>query len=312
VLENEAAVADFTIIVEAAVGASLVRHPDNGPAGRTKSIALCDTPRHREAMMDYQALLYENADGIARITLSRPKSLNALDLTLGSELRNALEEVRHDASVRVLVLTGLGRGFSAGGDVASFHAHVDAAPQYLRELLMHFHTAIATLLELSVPVIAGINGVTAGAGMGFCLAADLAIAAESAVFNMAYTGIGATPDGSTTYFLPRVVGTRRAMEMVLLNRTLSADEALTWGLVNEVVPDDELAAAVQALAERLRDGPTRAYGNARRLIRESHNTQLATQLEDEGNSIAAMGATADFREGVTAFIEKRKPHFTGN
>ena len=262
--------------------------------------------------MDYQALKYENADGIARITFSRPEALNALDPTLATELRTALEEVRGDRSVRVLVLTGTGRAFSAGGDVASFHAHIDTAPAFLRELLMHFHSAIATLLDLPVPVIAGVNGVAAGAGMGFCMAADLAVAAESAVFTMAYTGIGATPDGSTTYFLPRIIGTRRAMEMVLLNRVLSAQEALEWGLVNEVVADDDLGDAVQALAVRLRDGPTRAYGNARRLIRESLNTQLATQLENEGNSIVAMGATADFREGVTAFVEKRKPRFTGN
>jgi 2-(1,2-epoxy-1,2-dihydrophenyl)acetyl-CoA isomerase len=261
--------------------------------------------------MAYQALTYENTDGIARITFSRPDSLNALDPTLATEVRLALEEARGDPSIRVLILTGTGRGFSAGGDVATFHAHVDTAPAFLRELLMHFHTGITTILELPFPVVAGINGVTAGAGMGYCMAADLAVAAESAVFTMAYTGIGATPDGSTTYFLPRIVGTRRAMEMTLLNRTLSAREALDWGLVNEVVADAELGDAVQALAERLRNGPTRALGNARRLIRESFNTQLATQLENEGNSIAAMGATDDFREGVTAFVEKRKPAFTG-
>ena len=261
--------------------------------------------------MTYTTLSYEEDEGIAKITLDRPDTLNALDIELGRDLHRVLGDIRDNPDVRVLILTGTGRGFSAGGDVAAFHAHLDNERAFLRELLVSFHASIAAILELRIPVIAGINGVTAGAGMGFCMATDLAIAAESAVFTMAYTGIGATPDGSTTYFLPRIVGTRRAMEMVLLNRKLGAREALDWGLVNEVVADDELDDAVYDLAARLRDGPTLAYGNARRLIRESLNTTYATQLENEGLSIVEMGGTEDFREGVTAFVEKRRPEFRG-
>ncbi len=141
--------------------------------------------------------------------------------------------------------------------------------------------------------------------------ADIAIAAESAVFTMAYTGIGATPDGSSTYFLPRIIGTRRAMELALTNRQLSAQEALDWGMINAVVPDAELVGELDKLARRLSRGPTRAFGKTRRLIRESLHTSLATQLENEAECIISMGATEDFREGVTAFIEKRKPAFKG-
>jgi 2-(1,2-epoxy-1,2-dihydrophenyl)acetyl-CoA isomerase len=261
--------------------------------------------------MTYKTLVSDLVNGIARITLSRPDSLNALDVDMARELHHSLDALRDDTEIRVLVLTGTGRGFCAGGDVAAFRAHLDEERDYLRELLMHFHAAVATLLDLRVPVIAAVNGVTAGAGMGLCMATDLAIAAESAVFTMAYTAIGATPDGSTTYFLPRIVGTRRAMDMVLLNRKLDAREALEWGLVNQVVDDDALPDAIADLAEKLRDGPTRAYGNARRLIRESFNTAIATQLEAEGSSIIEMAGTEDFREGVTAFIDKRQPAFRG-
>ncbi|MCP4328018.1 MAG: enoyl-CoA hydratase [Alphaproteobacteria bacterium] len=261
--------------------------------------------------MGYETLGLEKDDGIATITMSRPASLNALDVKLAAELREVLEDLREDSDVRVLIITGSGRGFCAGGDVAAFHANLDHEPRYLRDLLLHFHTAMACLVALPFPVIASINGVAAGAGMGFCLAPDLAIAAESAVFTMAYTRIGATPDGSTTYFLPRVVGTRRAMEMILLNRSLTAAEALDWGIVNMVVADGALEDEVKKLAIKLRDGPTVAYSAARRLVGGSFDASLAAQLEREGASIAAMGATADFREGVTAFVEKRPAQFKG-
>lgn len=147
--------------------------------------------------------------------------------------------------------------------------------------------------------------------MGLFLAADLAIAAESATFVMAYTGIGVCPDGGSTFFVPRLVGQRRALELMLTNRRLSAREALDWGLVNQVVPDADLVAAVRAQAERLAHGPTLAFAQARALLRQSFSNTAEAQLEQEARSLAAMGATADFREGVTAFVEKRSPSFSG-
>lgn len=261
--------------------------------------------------MALTTLRYDMSDGVGWITLDQPQSMNALHVAMASELRETLGRVKDDSQVRVLVLTGSGRGFCAGGDVAAFHENLDEAHKYIRELVLRFHSAIATMLDLKIPVIGGINGVVAGAGMGLCMATDLAIAAESARFTMAYTGIGAAPDGGTTFFLPRLVGAHRAMEMMLTNRRIDAAEALEWGLVNKVVPDDQLEGEVRELAGQLAAGPTAAYAMARRLVRESLYNSVATQLENEANSIVASAQTADFREGVAAFIEKRKPRFAG-
>ena len=183
---------------------------------------------------------------------------------------------------------------------------------YVDEIIGHLHAAIIRIHELPFPVVAGVNGVTAGAGMGLLLATDLAVATESAVFVMGYTGIGATPDGSSSFFLPRNIGTRRAMELTLTNRTLGAAEALEWGLLNKVAPDDEFAAGLTAYVERLAAGPTKAYAAARRLIRDSHHTALPVQLDNEHAAFKEITASDDFREGVTAFAEKRKPAFKGS
>ena len=250
-------------------------------------------------------------DGIGCLTVTRPDRLNSIDLATAQELARATGELGRDPSVRTVVVTGEGRAFSAGGDVGEFHAHVDRAPAFLAELVGHLHVAITNLLEMPKPVIAGVNGVVAGGGVGLFLAADLAIAAESASIVMAYTGIGIAPDGGSTFFLPRLLGSRRALELVLTNRRLSAREALDWGLVNQVVPDAELAASVRRQAELLAAGPTLAFAQARALLRQSLSNSAAVQLAQEAQSLAAMGATADFREGVTAFVEKRRPTFTG-
>ena len=176
---------------------------------------------------------------------------------------------------------------------------------------MNLHAAIGRMARLDKPVLGAINGVAAGAGMSLALATDLAVAAESATFVMAYTGIGASPDGSSTYYLPRMLGMRLALELALLNRPVKAPEALELGLVNRVVPDEELDAAASELAARLAEGPTLAYARTRRLIRQSLSRDLSTQLDDEGEAIIAMAGTADFREGVSAFVDKRKPRFAG-
>jgi 2-(1,2-epoxy-1,2-dihydrophenyl)acetyl-CoA isomerase len=261
--------------------------------------------------MTFSALRTEIADGIGWLALSRPDRLNAIDLGAAQELRRATGELRRDPTVRAVVVTGEGRAFCAGGDVGEFHAHADRAPAFLAELVGHLHVAILDLLEMPKPVLASVNGVVAGGGMGLFLAADLAIAAESASFVMAYTGIGVSPDAGSTFFVPRLVGARRALELVLTNRRLSAREALDWGLVNRVVPDAELAGATQRQAQSLASGPTLAFAQARALLRRSFSTAVEAQLEQEARSLAAMGATADFREGVTAFVDKRRPAFSG-
>ena len=262
--------------------------------------------------MTYSTLRLEIQDGIGWLTLARPRRFNPIGLATARELGQALGELRGEASVRAVVLAGEGRAFSAGGDVAEFHREIERAPAFLAELVGHLHAAIALLLDMPKPVIASVGGVVAGGGMGLFLAADLAVAAESASFVMAYTGIGASPDGGSTFFLPRLVGTRRAMELVLTNRRLGAREALAWGLVNDVVPDADLGSAVRSLAARLASGPTQAFAQARMLLRRSFASTSAAQLEQETRSLVAMAATADFREGVTAFVEKRPPVFTGH
>lgn len=262
--------------------------------------------------MASDGLRCEVADSVAWITLDKPEAMNAFDAALAAELDGALDRVAADAQVRALVITGVGQAFCAGGDVASFHANIDRAADYADAIIGSLHRAIATIDNLGVPVIAGVNGVAAGAGMGLVLTADLAIAAESAVFVMGYTGIGASPDGSSSFFLPRLLGTRRAMELTLTNRTLSAAEALDWGLVNRVVADAEFPDALAAYAARLASGPTKAFAAARRLIRASHNTSLVDQLDDERRAFVANAESDDFREGVAAFNEKRKPAFRGS
>jgi 2-(1,2-epoxy-1,2-dihydrophenyl)acetyl-CoA isomerase len=261
--------------------------------------------------MNFSSVRIDITDQVGYLTLARPRQLNALDLAAARELAQATEELGRDPAVRAVVITGEGRAFSAGGDVAEFHANVDRGSTFLAELVGQFHIAILNLLQMPKPVIAGVNGVVAGGAMGLFLAADLAIAAESANFVMAYTGIGVCPDGGSTFFVPRLIGSRRALELMFTNRRLSARDALEWGLVNQVVLDTDLTAVVREQAERLAKGPTLAYAEARALVRQSFSNTAKIQLEQEARGLAAMGATADFREGVTAFVEKRKPTFSG-
>jgi 2-(1,2-epoxy-1,2-dihydrophenyl)acetyl-CoA isomerase len=261
--------------------------------------------------MEFETLRLEQTGAVARIVLNRPDAFNALNLALAIDLREALRRVEMTASIRALVLCGEGKSFCAGGDVSAFHAALPAPEQLIKDIVLPLHDAVAILTHMDKPVIAAVNGVAAGAGVGLLLAADLAVASESAKLCLAYTGIGASPDGSTSFYLPRVVGLRRALELVLENRMLSSAEALSWGLVNEVVPDAELAQRVRERAERLAQGPTRAFGVAKRLLHGSFDSAFESQLMREGRGIAAMASTHDFAEGVTAFAAKRKPTFEG-
>jgi 2-(1,2-epoxy-1,2-dihydrophenyl)acetyl-CoA isomerase len=256
-------------------------------------------------------IIMTTADGVATIRLNDPDSMNALSAAMAKELEQIIAELSEDGSTRALVLTGTGRGFCAGGDVQSFYEHRDDPHDIMQAVLDGLHGAVGQLIDAPFPTIAAINGVVAGAGMGLALATDLAIAADSAMFTMAYTGIGVSPDGSSTFFLPRLVGTRVAMDMILTNKRVSSAEALALGIVNKVVPDDELVDEAAGLAARLAVGPTSAYVRARQLLRSSLGTDPFTQMEAEAEGILAAGRTKDFYEGVSAFIEKRRPTFTG-
>ena len=248
------------------------------------------------------------AEHVATLTLNRPDVANTMDLAFGQEFHAAALQLAADPAVRAVILTGAGKQFCFGGDLRGMMAGGDNIQQYLRELTSNLHAGLSILARMNAPVIAAVNGTAAGAGVGLVLAADLAIAAQSAKVSLAYTGVGLTPDGATSFLLPRAVGHKRAMELLLTNRTLSAEECLQWGLVNQVVPDEQLLAEALKLATRLANGPTQAFGDTKRLLLASAGA-LETQLAAESQTIAHRGASAEAREGLSAFLEKRKPSY---
>ena len=255
-----------------------------------------------------RTVLLDVHDRVATVTLSRPDSYNALTLEVARELLSAALRCEADREIRAVVLTGAGQHFCFGGDLRAMREQGDAAPGYLNELTTHLHAAISAFTRMRAPVIAAINGTAAGAGVGLVCAADLALCARGSRFSLAYTGVGLAPDGSVSFLLPRIVGRRRAMELLLLNRVLSAEEALAWGLVNQVLDDAELAAQSQALAAKLAAGPTEAFGATKRLMGAS-SPGLESQMALEGRTIAAMSSHPHGREGIAAFIEKRQASY---
>jgi 2-(1,2-epoxy-1,2-dihydrophenyl)acetyl-CoA isomerase len=246
-------------------------------------------------------------DHIAFLTLIRPEAANTIHLPFARELLTAAFAIEA-AGARAVVLHGQGKNFCFGGDLKGMIASGGEVNTYLSELTATLHAAIVHLARLNAPVIAAVNGSAAGAGMGLVLAADYAIAARSAKFVAAYTAVGLTPDASCTFLLPRAVGYKRAMELLLTNRVLDAEEALDWGLVNEVVDDDQLARAAAACAARFAAGPSESFGAVKRLMAESE-PGLEAHLGRESRSIAARGGSAEGREGIAAFLEKRTPRY---
>jgi 2-(1,2-epoxy-1,2-dihydrophenyl)acetyl-CoA isomerase len=260
--------------------------------------------------MAYEALRLEIDNRVAWITLNRPDALNALNLDAVRELYDVANRLTDDDRVRAAVLTGAGdRAFCAGGDVVDFAARGEEVGALVREITGYFHLAISRLAWMRAPVIAAVNGIAAGGGFSLATACDLVVAADTARFTSVYTQIGFTPDGSSTYFLPRLIGRRRAMELYLTNRVLSAKEALEWGLVNRVVSAADLVPEVQKLAARLAEGPADAHAGVKKLMLLADGNGLESQMEQETRLIAAASASADGREGVRAFVEKRTPTF---
>jgi 2-(1,2-epoxy-1,2-dihydrophenyl)acetyl-CoA isomerase len=257
--------------------------------------------------MAYQHIMIDRAANVATVTLNRPEAFNALNLDLGRDLFNASIELDEDPEVRCIVVTGNGKSFCAGGDVKAFADHLPRVGVLIKELTTYLHGAISRFCRADKPVIMAINGVAAGGGLSLALSGDLVLATESAKLTMAYSKIAATPDGSSSYFLPRLVGIRRAMELYFTNRVLSAREAQEWGLVTRVFPDAEFKAGVDALARELAQGPSKAFGGAKRLFHESTWQSLETQMELEAQAIANSGRTEDFKAGVTAFANKKPP-----
>ena len=261
--------------------------------------------------MPYSNLLFDVHNNVAHITLNRPEAANSINMEMVTDLMHAAIQCGENPEIRTVLITGNGAIFCGGGDLKSFAAQGKHLPYHFKEITIYLHAAISRLTRLDVPVIAAVCGSAAGGGMSLACACDIVIAAESARFTMAYTKAGLTPDGSSTYSLPRIVGLKRALELTLTNRVLSAQEALDWGIVTRVVPDADLLTEARALAEKLAAGPTKALGASKRLLHNSWSETLETQMELESQSISNMAHTADGNEGIAAFLEKRTPKFIG-
>jgi 2-(1,2-epoxy-1,2-dihydrophenyl)acetyl-CoA isomerase len=262
--------------------------------------------------VSYATLIWERSGPVGRLTLNRPETLNAWTAEFGSELRQVIEGEASEESVRALLITGAGRGFSSGADLkAGFEEAEDGRPDIRTELREIYHPAIAGLRRLPKPVLAAVNGPAVGIGCSLALACDLVMAAESAFFSLAFVNIGLMPDGGSTAFVPPAVGKARAFQMALLGERISARQALDWGLVNWVHPDERLIDEADGLVERLAAGPTQSYASAKRALNRAIYGDLDAQLELEAELQHALGRTSDFIEGTVAFVEKRSPTFTG-
>jgi 2-(1,2-epoxy-1,2-dihydrophenyl)acetyl-CoA isomerase len=262
--------------------------------------------------LDYETVIWEEAGGVGRLTLNRPETLNAWTADFGRELKQIVEGEAASDSVRAVLVTGAGRGFSSGADLkAGFEPADDGMPDIRTELHEIYHPVIAGIRRLPKPVVAAVNGPAVGIGCSLALACDLIMIAESAFMGLAFVNIGLMPDGGSTAFVPPAIGKARAFQMALLGERVSAEQALEWGLVNWVYPDDSLMDEAEALALKLAAGPTRSYASSKRALNQAIYGDLDGQLELEGELQHALGRTKDFMEGVAAFAEKRDPDFAG-
>ena len=258
-----------------------------------------------------QPVLLRNDGAVAHIRFNRPQVLNALNADCAYALLVACKSVAADTNNRVVVISGEGRAFMSGGDIGSFGKAMSETNDFFQKLIGVFHESMEILASLPRPVLASLNGAVAGAGLSVAMIADLAIAADDAKFTLAYSRLGTSPDGSSSWSLPRIVGLRKAMEIALLSDVFDAQEAQRLGLVNKVVPAAMLAEETDKFAKRLASGPTFAYGQIKRLLRQSHLNSLHDQLASEGEAFVACSRTKDFSEGVAAFVGKRAPSFNG-
>jgi 2-(1,2-epoxy-1,2-dihydrophenyl)acetyl-CoA isomerase len=259
--------------------------------------------------VSYETIDYRVQDGVARLHLNRADAGNAVDLALARDLMHTTIECSEDRGVRAVLLTGEGKNFCVGGDLRSF-ATQDPLSNHLKEVTTYLHAAVSRLARMDAPVVAAVQGSAAGAGMSLAIAADIVLVGESTRFVLAYTRIGLSPDGSSSFSLPRLVGLRMALDLALTNRPVGADEAVASGLATRVVPDGDVVGEAERVARELAAGPTAAYGAAKRLLRESVDNTLETQLELETQALCANAAHPHGREGITAFLEKREARFS--
>ena len=263
--------------------------------------------------MSFETIQFACAGGVARLTLNRPDRLNSFTAQMHGEVAEALSQVEQDSSARVLLITGAGRGFCAGQDLSDRAVAPGGAGVDLGESLeARYNPLIRRLVGLPKPVVCAVNGVAAGAGANIALAADIVVAARSAKFIQSFANIGLVPDSGGTWILPRLVGQARALGLALTGEPLGAEQAAQWGLIWRCIDDADFAAEVEALVARLASGPTKGLSAIKRAVRQSWSTSLDQQLDTERDLQRELGRSSDYREGVAAFTEKRKPNFTGN
>ncbi len=262
-------------------------------------------------MNEFTTIRYEVRAGVAHIRLARPQAANAINPAFAREFRAAMIRIEFDDKVKAVSVTADGSVFCAGGDLKELHAAGKELPQLASSMLIDYHGAIYKMNRTPKPFVAGVQGATGGAGLSMVSAFDLVVCGESAKFTMAYTRAGVTPDGTSSYFLARHIGLRRMLDLTLTNRVLAAAEAEAWGLVNRVVPDDDVDAKAAEVAQQLADGPAWALGQAKRIVYSGYDMPLEQAAELEGVTITAAMGRHDGREGIAAFVEKRKPQFTG-
>jgi 2-(1,2-epoxy-1,2-dihydrophenyl)acetyl-CoA isomerase len=260
-------------------------------------------------MNEFRHIQFEKQGAMARITLNRPDAANGLDSLMASELKQVARQCAGDPELKVVILTAQGRFFCAGGDLKEMLSHGDEIGAAAQALADDFHAAISTLSRMQAVLLIAVNGVAAGGGFSLALIGDLVLAAESASFTMAYTRAGLCPDGASSHFLLRLVGLRKAQELILTNPVLDAGEACALGLVTRVVADQELAAEVDRLAQELAAGARLSAAYARKLLLASPGNDLETQMALEGQLLAQCAASPDGREGIQAFVDKRQPDF---
>ena len=262
--------------------------------------------------MGFKTIKFETSEGVATLTLNRPKALNSFTMEMHGEVREAMVQVTNDASIRCLVITGAGRGFCAGQDLGDRAVAADDAPPDLGESVeKNYNPLIRSIMNLPKPVICAVNGVAAGAGSSIALACDIVLAARSASFIQVFCKIGLVPDSGGTWNLPRAVGLARAKGLAMLGDRLPAETAEQWGLIWKCIDDDELQAEAQKMASYFATQPTRALGRIKKLLNESGTNTLVEQTELEKEAMQELGQSADYKEGVAAFMEKRPPVFKG-
>jgi len=261
--------------------------------------------------MTYQTILFNTRDGVAQITLNRPEKLNSFNVQMHEEVRDALDRVERDTTLRVLLLTGAGRAFCAGQDLSDRAVLSGEGVDLGTSIQNYYAPLVRRLRALSMPVVCGVNGVAAGAGANLAFACDLVIAAKSASFIESFCKLGLIPDTGGTYFLPRLIGTARAMGFALLGDKISAEQAADWGLIWKAVDDAEFINSLTHIIEHLASAPTKGLARIKQAIYSSPDHSLDQQLDLERDSIRELGFSKDYREGVAAFLEKRTPRFVG-